>query len=112
MSLPFNPTAARMQALREKIMGRFRARRWGAYHDLFMDNGKPNVAADIVLADLRDFCRARETTFDADPRVHALLEGRREVWLRIANALGLKETDIAGLDPARADLLEEGETDG
>jgi hypothetical protein len=31
------------------------------------------------------FCRAYETTFHADPRIHAVLEGRREVLLRITN---------------------------
>lgn len=37
----------------------------------------------IVLNDLSRFCRANETCFHADPRLHAVLEGRREVWLRI-----------------------------
>ena len=40
-----------------------------------------------VLADLAKFCRANETTFHTDPRMHAELEGRREVWLRIMNHL-------------------------
>lgn len=37
----------------------------------------------MVLNDLSRFCRANETCFHADPRLHAVLEGRREVWLRI-----------------------------
>lgn len=44
-----------------------------------------------VLADLAKFCRARESTFHTDPRVHALAEGRREVWLRIAQHLNLTD---------------------
>jgi hypothetical protein len=50
-------------------------------------------AAD-VLADLAAFCRARTSTFDADPRVHAALEGRREVWLRIMEYTQLSEDDL------------------
>ena len=40
-----------------------------------------------VLADLKKFCRDRESTFSVDPRAHALLEGRREVLLRIQHHL-------------------------
>jgi len=42
-----------------------------------------------VLVDLARFCRAHESTFHADPRVQAALEGRREVWLRIQEHLKL-----------------------
>ena len=49
--------------------------------------GDPRAA--IVLADLARFCRASDTCFHANPRVHAALEGRREVWLRIQNHLRL-----------------------
>lgn len=47
-----------------------------------------------VLVDLEGFCRARQSTFNPDPRVHALMEGRREVWLRIQEHLGLSEDDL------------------
>lgn len=47
-----------------------------------------------VLADLAKFCRAQESTFHADPRVHAVAEGRREVWLRIQQHLNLSEQDL------------------
>lgn len=71
-----------------------RARRWlfrrrGAYRDLFRG---PN--GDIVLLDLARFCRAHESTFHTDPRVHANLEGRREVFLRIMHHLQLSEADL------------------
>lgn len=47
--------------------------------------------AEVVLKDLARFCRAHETCFDPDPRVHAGLEGRREVFLRIAQHLQLDQ---------------------
>lgn len=47
-----------------------------------------------VLADLARFCRANESTFHADPRVHALAEGRREVWLRIVKHLNLSTEEL------------------
>jgi hypothetical protein len=50
-----------------------------------------------VLADLAAFCRARETTFHPDARLHAVLEGRREVWLRIAKYMNLTEAEIDAL---------------
>lgn len=45
--------------------------------------------AEVVLKDLARFCRAHESTFDADPRVQANLDGRREVWLRLQHHLKL-----------------------
>jgi hypothetical protein len=50
-----------------------------------------------VLADLAKFCRATETTYHADPRVHAALEGRREVWLRISRHLNLSDDQLFAL---------------
>ncbi len=52
------------------------------------------VGGQAVLADLARFCRADETTFDTDPRVSALLEGRREVWLRITKHLNLTPDEL------------------
>jgi len=46
-------------------------------------------AAVEVLRDLAEFCRGMESTFDPDPRIHALLEGRREVLLRILRHVNL-----------------------
>lgn len=48
-----------------------------------------NPVGETVLEDLARFCRAHETTFHTDPRVDALLEGRREVFLRIMHHLKL-----------------------
>lgn len=52
-----------------------------------------SVQAQAVLKDLALFCRANKTCFDADPRLHALQEGRREVWLRIMEHLKLTPDD-------------------
>lgn len=48
----------------------------------------------LVLEDLSKFCRAQESTFNADPRVHALQEGRREVFLRISEYLNLSSKQL------------------
>jgi hypothetical protein len=47
-----------------------------------------------VLEDLAKFCRATETTFHPDPRVHAVAEGRKEVWLRIQRHLQLSDEQL------------------
>ncbi len=52
------------------------------------------VTGKALLEDLAKFCRGNETTFHADPRVHAVLEGRREVWLRIQDHLNLSSQDL------------------
>jgi hypothetical protein len=50
-----------------------------------------------VLKDLAKFCRAHESTFHKDPRAHAVMEGRREVWLRIQNQLNLTDEELWAL---------------
>ena len=45
--------------------------------------------------DLARFCRANETCFHADPRIHAVLEGRREVWLRMMQHWNLTPDQLA-----------------
>jgi hypothetical protein len=47
-----------------------------------------------VIADLAKFCRATKPTFHEDPRVHALLEGRREVFLRIMEHRNLPTEEL------------------
>lgn len=103
-----NPMLLQAQRLANRFLNRIRLRRKRAYVGLFHgDDGKPTPDADIVLGDLRDFCRARETTFEEDPRLHALLEGRREVWLRIAGHLHIDEAQLADLDADRPNMDEE-----
>ena len=51
-----------------------------------------------VLADLRRFCRATVPTADVNnPNVTYMLEGRREVFLRIAAHMNLTEEDVINL---------------
>lgn len=69
------------QRLKETLFYRQRA-----YQEVF--NPK-SVNAKHVLKDLAQFCRAHESTFSIDERAQSLLEGRREVWLRIQNHLEL-----------------------
>jgi hypothetical protein len=77
--------------VRDKLRDLFRSRR-SDYLTTF--NGP---VPDRVLADLAEFCRARETTFHTDDRLHAVLEGRREVWLRINKYLNLTDREIQDL---------------
>jgi hypothetical protein len=65
------------------------ANRRHAYREVF----KGPLAED-VLKDLAKFCRAHESTFHVEQSAHALAEGRREVWLRIAYHLNLSPDDL------------------
>jgi len=57
-----------------------------------------NHEGEKVLADLRRFCRATTPTADVNnERITYLLEGRREVWLRIQAYLNLTEADVYNL---------------
>ena len=56
---------------------------------------------ETVLRDLAGFCRANESTFHEDARLHAVAEGRREVWLRIQNHLNLSPDDLWRLTSGR-----------
>lgn len=69
----------------------FLGRRRTAYVAVF---GQKTLFTEEVLVDLARFCRAHRSTFHADPRVHALMEGRREVFLRILDHLKLSEEDL------------------
>lgn len=51
-------------------------------------------AGQQVLIDLAKFCRANAPAWHNDPRAHALLEGRREVFLRIQNHLNLSPEQL------------------
>jgi len=50
-----------------------------------------------VLKDLARFCRARETTVHPDEKMTYVLEGRREVWLRIQKHLQLSDEQLWNL---------------
>ncbi|MDE2020402.1 MAG: hypothetical protein KGJ13_08710 [Patescibacteria group bacterium] len=57
-----------------------------AYKTVFKTD---DPAVETVLKDLAKFCRANRSCFAPDPRLHAVLEGRREVFLRIVEHLNL-----------------------
>ena len=69
------------------------------YHYKLWFQSPPGVE---VLKDLCRFCRMHESTFHADPRIHALLEGRREVVLRIAYHLNLTPDQLWELYSGRS----------
>ena len=57
-----------------------------------------NPQGKKVLADLRRFCRASVPTADVNNvQTTYLLEGRREVWLRIISHMNLTDEDIINL---------------
>jgi hypothetical protein len=58
---------------------------------------KEEAAAQLVLRDLAKFCRAHRSTYHSDPRMQAVLEGRREVWLRIQEFLNLSDQQLFDL---------------
>lgn len=77
-----------------------------AYRRTFFDaNGDIGPFAEIVLADLRKFCRATSTTVTVspisksiDPIAMAMAEGRREVWMRIMAHLHIDEKTVFQLE--------------
>ena len=69
----------------------FAVGRQAAYAQVFDEK---NQFLKEVFADLEKFCRANTSTFHQDPRVHAVLEGRREVWIRIQDHLKLSTDEF------------------
>ena len=53
-------------------------------------------SGELVLADLRDFCRMREDS-GPEPYALAMAEGRRQVFRRIQRFLNLDERALAAL---------------
>jgi antitoxin component HigA of HigAB toxin-antitoxin module len=74
----------------EEKLKQFLCDRARAYQTLFPDG----VATVAVLADLAQFCRAKDSTFHSDSRVSAQLDGRREVYLRIMDHLSLTQDEL------------------
>lgn len=98
---PINDTINTLEELERRRVEFLRGRMF-AYRRVF---GEGQGSADdlaIVMADLREFCRADRSAFHADARVHAMLEGRRDVYLRIREHLDLTlEQLIASRTPGR-----------
>jgi len=70
----------------EQILKDGLAQRHLAYSCVF---DAKNKFAQTVMEDLKRFCRAEISTYSPDARTHALLEGRREVFLRIQDHINL-----------------------
>lgn len=81
-----------LNALRRVALLRSRS-----YKRVFMIEGGLDRDREIVLADLREFCRATSSTFSPDPYTAARLAGRREIWLRIMQHLTLDEVRVRKL---------------
>lgn len=79
-----------MNEIKEKIRSVL-SNRQHAYQEVFKSD---SLSVQAVLKDLIRFCRANESTFHEDPRIHAVLEGRREVFLRIQKHLNLSTEDL------------------
>lgn len=80
-----------------------------AYNRVF---SKENQFTQTVLKDLAKFCRAHESTFLPDARAHAVLEGRREVWLKIQEYLELSIDEIYDLHKVREYIPKRRSADG
>lgn len=68
-----------------------------AYIRVFDKANPDNPDVKALMDDLAKFCRAHESTFHPDARTHALLEGRKEVFLRIQQHLNLPEDELWAL---------------
>lgn len=64
-----------------------------AYKRVFSGGGTTDDVK-LVNDDLARFCRASETTHNPDARLTDMLNGRREVWLRIQDHLLLTLDDF------------------
>ena len=69
----------------------FLRHRSASYREVFLGHGK---ATDEVLKDLATFCRAHTSTFHVEHSMSDRLDGRREVWLRVAHHLNLNEEQL------------------
>lgn len=85
-----------MWRLRESFRACFRLGRW-------FNGGRLSDDGARVLRSLAQFCYANTSTFDTDPRLHAKLEGRREVWLEIQRVLDLDDLALLRLKESEDD---------
>lgn len=66
-----------------------------SYQSIF---GPAGAAGSEAIKDLAKFCRANETCVVPDSdRLTCVLEGRREVWLRIQQHLNLQPEELAAV---------------
>lgn len=82
----------------QKLLQKLRQRKY-SYRRLFLtEDGKLNPDGEKVIADLKRFCRANQSTAIVspirgaiDPIAMAMAEGRREVFLRIMAHLHIED---------------------
>jgi hypothetical protein len=85
----------------QRIVGRRQAYR----RVLLNPGGDLKCDADVVMRDLARFCRANRACIvygqngHIDPIASAVVQGRREVWLRIAEHLHLSDAVVTNLIP-------------
>ena len=77
---------------KQELLDKLRIALMGRRHDYRLTFLSP--PGKSVLKDLARFCRANASTFHEDARLHAVAEGRREVWLRIANHLNMTPDEL------------------
>lgn len=68
-----------------KEVERYLMERRSAYAELFTAGPTTQWAVDFVMNDLAEFCRAHRPTWDLNPKVQDLQEGRRETYNRIVD---------------------------
>jgi len=93
----------RARQIAEALLRRLSLGRARCYRALFVYGKASAREREIVLADLRDFCRADESVFSADALEMARRAGRREAWLRISKHLGLTDDQVRRLVPLETD---------
>jgi hypothetical protein len=92
---PFDPEDAANNAAQQRTqvdidnheVVAFLQSRQEAYRRVFQGGLGNDV--QIVMNDLIAFCRGDTSAFHEDQRIHALLTGRQEVWIRIQDHLRL-----------------------
>jgi hypothetical protein len=92
----------------------FRRRR--AYRAVFQPGGVLGPSGEIVIADLRDFCRATSTpavvspgTQSIDPMATGIAIGRLEVWHRIMQNIHVSDADLYKLVERERERLQGGD---
>lgn len=91
---PIDPSL--LKSAVDAMQGMLNAKRARHYRAIFLDeDGSVSIHGQKVLAHLNRFCRGNASAFHADPRIHALLEGRREVLLLILGSLKIDSATIA-----------------
>jgi hypothetical protein len=93
----FDPASAALAELRklseqydaDQAVENYLRNRARAYRAVFSTQACTEGDLEFVMLDLAHFCRAFTSAYAPDQRDHALLEGRREVFLRIFDHVSL-----------------------